>query len=111
MEEAKPIDISEESFESEVLNSEIPVMVDFWSPWCGPCRMSTPTVEKIAQAYQGRLKVCKLNIDEALQTAAKYKIMSIPTLCIYKNGQVVEQIAGITPNYEATIKQKIEPYL
>jgi len=86
-------------------------MVDFWAPWCRPCRIAAPTLEKMAQQYQGRLKVCKLNVDDARQTAMKYGIKSIPTLNIYKNGEVIDQIIGITRTYESDLKKKIESYL
>jgi len=111
MEEAKPISVSDENFESEVIQSDIPVLVDFWAPWCGPCHMAAPVLEKIAHEYQGRLKVCKLNVDEGRQTAMKYGIMSIPTLNLYVNGEVVDQIIGVTPSYESDLKRKIEPHI
>ena len=111
MEETRPINVSDKIFESEVLKSDIPVLVDFWAPWCGPCRIAAPTLEKIAQEYQERLKVCKLNVDEGRQTAIKYGIRGIPTLNIYKDGEVVDQIVGVTPTYESDIKKKIKPHL
>ena len=111
MEEGKPIDVSDEDFESQVLKSQIPVVVDFWAPWCGPCRMAAPVLEKIAQQYKGRLKVCKLNVDDGRQTAIEYGIMSIPTLNIFKAGEIVDQIIGVTPGYESDVKKKIEPHL
>ncbi len=111
METAKPIDITDENFEKEALKSEIPVLVDFWATWCGPCQMAGPVLDKIAQEYEGRLKVCKLNIDEGHQTATKCGVMSVPTLNIYKNGEMVDQIVGVTSSYEADIKKKIEPHL
>jgi thioredoxin 1 len=110
-EQAKPIEVRDDNFESEVLKSDIPVLVDFWAPWCRPCLIAAPVLEKIAQQYQGRLKVCKLNVDEARQTAMKYGIRSIPTLNIYKDGKVVDQMIGVTPNYEFDLKQKIESHL
>lgn len=111
MEEAKPISVSDENFESEVIQSDIPVLVDFWAPWCGPCHMAAPVLEKIAKQYKGSLKVCKLNVDEGRQTAMKYGIMSIPTLNLYVNGEVVDQIIGVTPSYESDLKRKIEPHI
>ena len=111
MEEGKPIDVGDEDFESQVLKSQIPVLVDFWAPWCGPCRMAAPVLEKIAQRYKGRLKVCKLNVDDGRQTAIEHGIMSIPTLSVFKGGEVVDQITGVTPGYESDIKKKIEPHL
>jgi len=106
-----PIAVNDESFETEVLQSDVPVLVDFWAPWCGPCLMAAPVLEKIAKEYRGRLKVCKLNVDEARRTAIEHRIMSIPTLHIFKSGQVVDQIIGVTPNYESDLKRKIQPHL
>jgi len=81
-------------FDAEVLKSEAPVLVDFWAPWCGPCRMVALVVEEIAQEFAGRLKVGKVNVDENRTLASKYGIMSIPTLIIFKNGQEVERLIG-----------------
>jgi thioredoxin 1 len=111
MEANMTIDIKDETFENEVLKSKVPVLVDFWAPWCGPCIMAAPVLEKIAGEYQGRLKVCKLDVDQARQIAIEHGIMSIPTLNIFKNGQVVDQIVGVTPRYESDLKKKIEPLL
>ena len=111
MAQGEPISVNDESFDSEVLKSDVPVLVDFWAPWCGPCRMAAPVLEKIAGEYQGRLKVCKLNVDEARQTAIEHGIMSIPTLNIFKDGQVIDQIVGVRPNYQYDLKKKIEPHL
>ncbi len=111
MAEGKTIDLTDENFESEVLNSQTPVLVDFWAQWCAPCLMAGPALVKIAEEYEGKLKVCKLNVDEARQTAIEYGIMSIPTLHIFKDGQMVDQIVGVTPSYHSDVKKKIEPYL
>jgi len=105
------IDIEDDTFENEVLKSQVPVLVDFWAPWCGPCIMAAPVLQKIAEQYKGRLKVCKLDVDQARQTAIEHSIMSIPTLNIFKDGQVVDQIVGVTPRYESDLKKKIEPLL
>jgi thioredoxin 1 len=111
MEANMTIDIKDETFENEVLKSNVPVLVDFWAPWCGPCIMAAPVLDKIANDYQGKLKVCKINVDEQRDTAIKYGIMSIPTMNIFKNGQVVGRITGVTPNFESDLKKKIEPLL
>lgn len=111
MEKEGTIKVTDENFEREVLKSDIPVIVDFWAPWCRPCQIAGPVLEKIAQEYRGRLKVCKLNVDEGREMAIKYGIMSIPTLNIYKNGVVVDQIIGVTPNYESDLKKRIERLL
>ena len=91
---SKVIEISEENFESEVLKSELPVLVDFWAPWCGPCRMMGPIVDEIAEENL-ELKVCKVNVDEASELAIKYDVESIPTLIYFKNGQVRATMIGL----------------
>ena len=91
---SKVIEISEDNFESEVLKSELPVLVDFWAPWCGPCRMMGPIVDEIAEENL-ELKVCKVNVDEASELAIKYDVESIPTLIYFKNGQVSATMIGL----------------
>jgi thioredoxin 1 len=111
MEEGKPISLTDEDFESEVLKAEVPVLVDFWAPWCGPCRMAGPVLDKIAEEYEGKVKVCKVNVEDQRQVAIDNGIMSIPTLNFYKNGELVDQMTGVTPNFESDIKKKIESHL
>jgi thioredoxin 1 len=111
MDANRPIHINDETFENEVIKSKVPVLVDFWAPWCEPCKAATPVLEKVAGDYKGKLKICKLNVDDQRQTAMKYGIMSIPTMNIFKNGQVVNRITGVTPNFESDLKKKIEPHL
>ena len=103
------VKVNDANFEQEVLKSDIPVFVDFWAEWCGPCRMVASTVEEIAEEYQGRLKVCKVNVDEASNTATQYGVMSIPTLAIFKNGEVVDKAVGALAKSELEnmIKQHI----
>ncbi len=103
------IEVNETNFTEIVENSDIPVLVDFWAPWCGPCKALTPTIEKVAEELEGKLKVVKINVDEAPAIAGKYSVMSIPTVILFKDGQVKEQTVGLV-NKSKLIK-KIEPYL
>lgn len=95
-------EINDSNFEAEVLNSSIPVLVDFWAPWCGPCRALTPTIEQLATEYAGKIKVVKLNTDENPESAVKFRINSIPNLIFFKGGKPVDQLVG------AVDKSKIE---
>jgi len=103
------IQVNDVNFEQEVLQSEVPVLVDFWAPWCGPCHMVAPVVEEIAAEYEGKLKVCKLNVDEAPQTASNYGVMSIPTLAVFKGGEVVDKVVGALPKSE--LLKAVEPHI
>jgi len=94
------INISDLEFEKEVINSELPVLVDFWAPWCGPCRMIAPVIDEISAKYEGKVKVVKLNTDENPKTPSDYQISAIPTLLFFKSGKVVKEIVGITPKEE-----------
>jgi len=100
---------SDGSFKKDVLESDLPVLVDFWAEWCGPCHMIAPIVEQIAQEYQGRIKVGKLNVDENPQTASQLGIRGIPTLLLFDKGKPVEQIIGAVP--KSQIKTKLDTHL
>lgn len=91
---ANTLTFTDTAFDSDVLKSEVPVLVDFWAEWCGPCRMMSPTIDAIADDYKGRIKVGKLNVDENNQVAMRYQIRGIPTLLLFKGGQIVEQKVG-----------------
>lgn len=97
------IHITDNNFDQEVKNSDIPVLVDFWAEWCGPCRMIAPTIDAIACEYEGKIKVAKINVDENPTKTAEYKIMSIPNIKIFKKGKVMDEIIGVVPK-EALIK-------
>ena len=98
------IELTDANFEAEVIKSDLPVLVDFWAPWCGPCRMVAPIVEEIAKEYDGKLKVGKLNTDDNRQVASQFGIMSIPTLMIFKGGERKEAIIGVQPKQVLTEK-------
>ncbi|MGB5595107.1 MAG: thioredoxin [Crocosphaera sp.] len=101
--------VTDGSFKTDVLESEVPVLVDFWAPWCGPCRMVAPVVDEIAEQYAGQIKVVKLNTDENPNTASQYGIRSIPTLMIFKGGQRVDMVVGAVP--KTTLATTLEKYL
>ena len=103
------IKLTDTNFKQEVLKSDLPVLVDFWAAWCAPCHMVAPIAEKIGKEHKGKLKVCKLNVDEAPEVASQYNIMSIPTLMIFKNGNVVEQMVGVAPG--EYLEEKIKPHM
>lgn len=92
--------LTEQNFDAEVLQAELPVLIDFWAPWCGPCRMLTPAVAQIAEEYAGKAKVCKVNVDEAPELARRFGIMSIPTVLVFKGGQLTEKLVGLRPKAE-----------
>jgi thioredoxin 1 len=106
---AEVIELNNANFEDEVLKCSLPVIVDFWAPWCGPCRMIAPITEKLAEEYEGRIKLCKLNMDENPQTASKYQVRSIPQLLFFKDGEVVDEITGAVP--ESVLRSKAESVL
>lgn len=91
------ITITEANFEKEVLKSDLPVLVDFWADWCGPCKMLSPIIADIAKEYEGKVKVGKINIDEEQELAMKYRVASIPTLVLFKDGQAVNRLVGAVP--------------
>ena len=93
----KPVTITDDNFETEVVNSELPVLIDFWAAWCGPCRMIAPIVEELAVEYDGKVKVGKLDVDQNQQTAIKFGVRSIPTVLLLKNGEVKDTIIGAVP--------------
>jgi thioredoxin 1 len=103
------IDVSDQTFENEILKSKLPVLLDIWAPWCGPCRMVAPVVESLAERYNGQVKFCRLNVDDNPRIAAKYRIMSIPTLMFFKNGEVAGTVIGAVP--ERTLQPKIDALL
>lgn len=106
---ADVMNVSDENFDTEVLQSELPVLLDLWAPWCGPCKAIAPTVEALAGEYDGKLKVVKLNVDDNPKTPANYNVRGIPNLILFKGGEVQEQIVGAVPRakLEAAIKNLV----
>ena len=103
------LELTDATFEQEVKKSAVPVMIDFWAPWCGPCRMLGPTVEKLAEEYKGRVKIVKMNTDENQEVASTLGIQSIPTMIFFKNGQVADKLVGAQPEKE--IRNQLESLL
>jgi thioredoxin 1 len=106
---AEPIHVTDDTFEELVLNSSLPTLVDFWAPWCGPCRMVAPIVEDLAKTYNGRAVVAKINTDENVQVATDLGIMGIPTLILFKGGQEVDRVVGFAPRH--TLEDKLKAVL
>ena len=102
-------EVTDSNFQAEVIESEVPVLVDFWAPWCGPCRMVSPVVEEIAQERGEQLRVVKLNIDENQDTAMQFNVLSIPTLILFRNGEVAKTVIGAQP--KRRLEAELEPAL
>ena len=103
------LQFSDATFDGEVLQSQAPVLVDFWAPWCGPCRMLSPLVDELSKEYEGKVKVGKLNTDDNNQVATRYRISAIPTLLFFKGGKVIDQLVGVHPKPE--IKKRLDALL
>ena len=107
--DAEPIHVTDDTFDEVVLNSSVPVLVDFWAPWCGPCRMIAPVVEDLAKGYDGRAIMAKVNTDENVQMAGQLGIMGIPTLILFKDGQEVDRVVGYSPKH--VLEEKLQAAL
>jgi len=106
---SKALEVTDNTFQKEVIESDKPVLVDFWAPWCGPCRMMAPVIDTISARLEEKLKVVKLNTDENQKTAEAYSIQGIPSLLIFKKGEVVERLVGFMP--ENVLTEKVTPHL
>ena len=104
-------EVNDTNFESEVLKSSQPVLVDFWASWCAPCRMLAPTVESVAEKYQGKAKIMKLNVDENISSSSNYGVKGIPTLILFRDGQEAERVVGVPPNAKDYISQRLDKHL
>jgi thioredoxin 2 len=109
MEEGKPVVVTDATFQQEVVQSSLPVLLDCWAAWCGPCRMLAPIIDQLASELAGRVKIAKLNVDENQQTAAQFGVQGIPTMLIFKNGQVVDRLVGVQP--KPAIMGRINRYI
>ena len=98
------LELTDQSFQQEVVQSGQPALVDFWAVWCGPCRMVAPIVEELAKQYAGKIKICKMNVDDHIQTATQFRVMNIPTLIFFKDGQEEDRVIGVAPKAELAKK-------
>ena len=101
------VDVTDQTFDAEVMKASMPVLIDMWAPWCGPCRMVEPILKKLSDKYQGKVKFCRMNVDENQKTPSQYRVMSIPNMLFMKNGKVIETAVGAMP--EATLQAKWMP--
>ena len=103
------VDVTDQTYEAEVLKSSLPVLIDMWAPWCGPCRMVEPILKKLSDKYEGKVKFCRMNVDENQKTPSQYRVMSIPNMLFLKDGKVIDTAVGAMP--EAALQSKVEALL
>ncbi|SUO98294.1 thioredoxin [Suttonella indologenes] len=108
---SKPIEVNKADFKAQVLESDVPVLVDFWAPWCGPCRAVAPILEEMAQEYAGKLAIAKINVDDNNEISVQYGIRSIPTLLLFKNGQLVDTHIGLSARGKSELVEFVQPHL